>query len=263
MTPDAVSRAAAILMRARDGAGPYNRLPADIRPATLEDGYAIQDEIARRRAAAGESQAGWKIGCTSRVMQEMLGHDEPGGGAVLAADVHTSPARMEAAAFHNPVAECEIAVRIASDVEDRQGGHDGRTVARHVAACMAAIEIAELRYADGSSRTMAEIVADDFYQKAVVLGEATSRWQDVDIASLKATTTVSGAFRGRGRGGDSLGHPFNAVAWLANGLIRRGKVLAKGSIVLTGSLVEAVPVGRGDDIVCAVEGLGSVRLVLR
>ena len=262
MTPNAVSRAAAIMIRARDDGGPFGRLPADIRPATLEEGYAIQDEVIRQRAASGLAQAGWKIGCTSRVMQEMLGLDEPGGGAVLAADVHASPARMVAAVICNPVAECEIAVRITRDVEHRTGGHDGKSIAAYVATCMAAIEVAELRMPEREELAVAEMVADDFYQKAVVMGGEIPDWHALDLASLRATTTVSGAFRGEGRGGDSLGHPFNAVAWLANGLEARGNTLRAGHIVLTGSLVAAAPVAQGDDIVCAIEGLGEARLTM-
>ena len=262
MTPDAVSKAAAIMIRARDVGGPFGRLPEDIRPATLEEGYAVQDEVIRQRAAGGLEQAGWKIGCTSRVMQEMLGLDEPGGGAVLAANIHASPARMEAAIICNPVAECEIAVRIARDVEHRTGGHDGNSIAGYVATCMAAIEVAELRMPEREEMAVAEMVADDFYQKAVVMDDEISEWRALDLASLRATTTVSGAFRGEGRGGDSLGHPFNAVAWLANGLEARGKTLCAGHIVLTGSLVAAVPVSQGDDIVCAIEGLGEARLTM-
>lgn len=260
MTSDSVSRAAAILIRARDNGGPFGRLPEDIRPATLEEGYAIQDEMIRQRAASGWFQAGWKIGCTSRVMQKMLGLDEPGGGAVLGASVHAEPARIDAAAMFSPVAECEIAVRIASDVEHRNGGHDGQSIADHVETCMAAIEIAELRQSKGQEMTVADMVADDFFQKAIVTGEECTMWRSLDLASLRATTTVSGVFRGEGRGGDSMDHPFNAVAWLANCLAARNKALAAGMIVLTGSLVEAVPVTRGDDIVCAIDGLGSVRL---
>ena len=262
MTPDAVARAARLLIESRDRGGPAERLPRDIRPVTLEEGYAIQDEVFRQRAAGGATHAGWKIGCTTAVMQEILGLDGPGGGAVLARSVFASPAALDAADLCNPVAECEIAVRIATDVEGRAGGHDAGSIADHVETCMVAIEIAELRLTDRGDANVAELVADDFFQKAVVKGVEKARWRSLDLASLRATTTISGALRGEGRGGDSLGHPFNAVAWLADSLAERGAVLRAGHVVLTGSLVEAVPVAAGDDVVCAVEGLGDARLAI-
>ncbi len=262
MTPENVKKAAAMLIRARDAGGAISRLPAGLRPVTMQEGYAIQDEVMRLRAASGMEQAGWKVGCTSKVMQEMLGLDEPGGGAVLAANHHTSPARQVASGLTNPVAECEIAVRIGQDVEPRDGGHDRTTVAGCVETCMAAIELAELRLPEHADMAPAEKVADDFFQKLIVTGEEITAWQSLDLAALRATTTVSGVARGEGYGEASLGHPLNTVAWLANCLAERGTRLVAGHVVLTGSLVEAVLVEQGDDIVCAVEGLGEVRLTM-
>ncbi|MBT7615384.1 MAG: hypothetical protein HN577_19505 [Rhodospirillaceae bacterium] len=120
MTPDALSKAAAIMIAARDAGGEFGRLPEDVRPITAEDGYAIQDEVIRQRAASGQALAGWKIGCTVKVMQEMLGLDGPSSGAVLALNTLNTPARIAAAGLTNPVAECEIAVRMASDVPSRR-----------------------------------------------------------------------------------------------------------------------------------------------
>ena len=262
MTPDDVKKAAAVLIRARDAGGAIPRLPADLRPVTMQEGYAIQDEVIRQRAASGMDQAGWKVGCTSKIMQEMLGIDEPGAGAVLAANHHTTPARQATSALTSPVAECEIAVRIGQDVEPREGGHDRTTVADCVGSCMAAIEVAELRLPEHADMAPAEKVADDFFQKLIVTGEEVTGWQTLDLAALRATTTVSGVARGEGYGEASLGHPLNTVAWLANCLAERGTRLLAGQVVLTGSLVEAIPVEEGDDIVCAVENLGEVRLTL-
>ena len=262
MTPDSTRQAAAMLIRARNAGGAVPRLPETLRPVTMHEGYAIQDEVIRQRAASGLGQAGWKIGCTSKVMQEMLGIDEPGGGAVLAADHHFSPARQVASALISPVAECETAVRIGKDVEPRQGGHDRSTIADCVLSCMAAIELAELRYPEQAVMAPAEMVADDFFQKLIVTGEEVTTWQTLDLAALRATTTVSGVTRGEGHGGASLGHPLNSVAWLANCLAERGSKLEAEHVVLTGSLVEAILVKEGDDIVCAVEGLGDARLTM-
>ena len=262
MTPQQVEKAAATLIRARDAGGAIPRLPADLRPVTMQEGYAIQDEVIRQRAASGMKQAGWKVGCTSKVMQEMLGLDQPGAGAVLAANHHTTPARRKAAGLTSPVAECEIAVRIGRDVEPREGGHDRTTVAGCIETCMAAIELAELRLPEHADMAPAEKVADDFFQKLIVTGEEVARWQALDLAALRATTTVSGVARGEGFGEASLGHPLNTVAWLANCLAERGARLLAGEVVLTGSLVEAILVKQGDDIVCAVESLGEVRLTM-
>lgn len=261
MTPDAIAEAAAHMVAARAAGGPVPRLPARLRPRTPGEGYAIQDEAIRQRTVAGGRQAGWKIGCTTAAMQRMLGLDGPGAGAVMDADLLASPATM-AAALCNPVAECEIAVRIASAPAPREGGHDRESVAAHVGACMAAIELAELRLPERERMATGELVADDFFQKAVVLGPEIANWRALDLACLGATTVVAGVRKGAGRGGDVMGHPFAALAWLANALAARGKGLRQGDIVLTGSIVEATPIAAGETAVCAVEGLGQATLAL-
>ena len=262
MTPEAISEAAAVAVAARAAGGPFGRLPEAIRPAGEAEGYAIQGESVRRRVAAGQALAGWKIGCTSRAMQEMLGLDGPSGGAVMEPDVHRSPARLPARALCNPVAECELAVRMACDVEPREGGHDRDSIADFVGACLAAIELAELRLPERESMGVGELIADDFFQKAVVLGDDAADWRSLDLAALKATTRVSGAPRGEGSSGDVMGHPFAALAWLADSLASRGGVLRAGQIALTGSIVKAVPIAAGDVAVCSIEGLGDVSLTL-
>jgi 2-oxo-3-hexenedioate decarboxylase/2-keto-4-pentenoate hydratase len=56
-----------------------------------------------------------------------------------------------------------------------------------------------------------------------------------------------------------MGHPFEALAWLANLRARLGLGLRAGEFVLLGSVVETRWVGPGDEVAVAIEGLGEVR----
>jgi 2-keto-4-pentenoate hydratase len=69
---------------------------------------------------------------------------------------------------------------------------------------------------------------------------------------------INGEEAGRGTGADVLGHPHNALAWLANHLAEEGKGLHAGQIVLTGSLVKTVWVNAGDRVKMELDGLGTV-----
>ena len=69
---------------------------------------------------------------------------------------------------------------------------------------------------------------------------------------------INGVEVGRGSGADVLGHPHNALAWLANHLAAEGKALRAGEIVLTGSLVKTVWLKAGDEVVMELAGLGRV-----
>jgi 2-keto-4-pentenoate hydratase len=65
---------------------------------------------------------------------------------------------------------------------------------------------------------------------------------------------------GRGIGSDVMGHPHEALAWLANSLAGRDRLLRAGQIVLTGSLVQTVWLAPEGKVLVTVSGLGSVTL---
>ena len=65
-----------------------------------------------------------------------------------------------------------------------------------------------------------------------------------------------------GRGGDVLGHPLEAVAWLARALARRGGRLDAGDLVATGTCAGLLQVLPGQTFAADFGGLGTVELRL-
>ena len=94
-----------------------------------------------------------------------------------------------------------------------------------------------------------------------MLGPPVTDWRDIDLAAIAGCTRIDGTEKGRGTGADVMGHPLEAVAWLANTLADHGERLVAGQIVLTGS---AAPVIWVDTPTAAaeieLESLGAVRL---
>ena len=101
------------------------------------------------------------------------------------------------------------------------------------------------------------LVADDFFNAGCVLGAPVEGWRALDLAALRGRLTINGAEVGTGRGGDILGHPLEALAWLANALASRGQYLKAGEFVLLGSVVETRWVEQGDLVAASIEGLGA------
>src|ERR1700760_808630 len=68
-------------------------------PATMADGYDIQEKyVALLRATQGDT-IGYKVGLTSIAMQQFCGIDHPIAGVVLASRKHASGATARRAAF--------------------------------------------------------------------------------------------------------------------------------------------------------------------
>lgn len=61
----------------------------------------------------------------------------------------------------------------------------------------------------------------------------------------------------------ALGHPANAVAWLAGKLSERGRSLEAGTIVMTGTLTPIIPILRGANYLGSFSTLGSVEKTFR
>jgi len=255
MTPDTIAQAAGLIAQARRNNERFLEFPPECRPAGMDAGYSIQDALHEKLA---RPVAGYKIGCTTAVMQRFLGIDQPCAGRILADDVHAAPAALAHSAYRRVGVECEVAVRIGADLPPGGAPYDRNGVAAAVECCMAAIEIVDDRYVDYRALDAPTLVADDFFGAGCVLGAPRSDWRDLDLAALEASMTINDTEAGRGVGAQVMGHPLEALAWLANTLARRGAGLAAEDIVLTGSIVETRWLAAGDRVTIAIDGLGEV-----
>jgi 2-keto-4-pentenoate hydratase len=257
--PDTLAAATAIAA-ARRARTPLKPLAANVAPQTEADGYRIQQALRGLLAAEFGALAGYKIGCTSAVMQEYLDIPHPCGGSVFARGVHDSGASLRAKDFVRVGVECEIAVRLASDLAPSAAPFTADTVAQAIEAYLPAIEIVDDRYADWQTIGAPTLVADDFFAAGCVLGEPVARPKAPDLLDVIGRAVINDVEVSSGTGADVLGHPHNALAWLANHLAADGNGLRAGQIVLTGSLVKTVWLNAGDRVTMDLSGLGRVKV---
>ena len=261
LTPDAIAAAARASLEMHRTRTRYRPFDAALRTAPLEDAYRIQDALHRLMAEAGHGEiAGWKIALTSKAMQQMTGVDQPAAGAIFSKLVHASPARVDVAAYHHLGVEFEVAVRMAADLPPSGGPWTRASVADRVAACLPAFELVEDGDADYKTLDAFTLVSQNTWNGVVVLGAATADWRVVDLERAVTRCWVNDEPGGQGKTGDAMGHPLEAVAWLANLLNRRGKMLEREIIVMTGSSITTKFPSRGDRVRFVIEGLGDVRL---
>jgi 2-keto-4-pentenoate hydratase len=187
-------------------------------------------------------------------MQQLMKIDEPCGGAVFAREIHTSPAELRLADFGQVAVECEIAVLLWRDLP---GGQARDEVADAVESCHAAIELIDDARAEYGRFDARNLIADNAWNGGLVLGPAVTNWRGFDLAALKGTMSVGGRVAGQGTGADVLGHPLNALTWLADARARRGNPLRKGMVITTGSIVATQWPKRGETVEVEVEQLGK------
>jgi 2-keto-4-pentenoate hydratase len=242
----------------------FQRLRGELAPASLEEAYLVQDAVHRRFTAAGWGElGGHKIALTSRAVQELCGVDQPAGGAIFARTIHTSPATLSAGDFMHLGLEFELGVRLGQDLPAAGAPYDRAGVAPAVAACMPAFELIEDRDADYQDLDAASILTDKCWCGGVVLGAEVQGWQGLDLEATPVELVWNGVAVDAGVTGAAMGHPFEALAWLANLLASRGRGMRAGEIVITGSALKTRFPEPGDEVTYRIDGLGetTVRVV--
>jgi 2-keto-4-pentenoate hydratase len=255
-----VRHAAQIIAAARKSRKPLPALPQQVTPTSVEDGYQVQSEVHQLLATELGPWIGYKIGCTSEVMQKYLAIPHPCAGGVHARGAHQSGVVLNAADFVRVGVECEIAVRLGQDLAPGGAPFTRDSVAGSIECYLPAIEIVDDRYVKWEALGAPTLIADDFFAAGIVLGQPVARSAVADLLDVEGRALINGQEAGRGTGADVLGHPHNALAWLANHLASQGTGLRAGEIVMTGSLVKTVWLEAGDEATMEFTGLGSVQV---
>jgi 2-keto-4-pentenoate hydratase len=172
-----------------------------------------------------------------------------------------APATVRAAEYGRLIVEFEVAVQLGADLAIKTT-HTRDSVAAAVGAVMPAFELADDRDADYTALSLLSLglVADNAWNEGAVLGAPVQDWRGIDLAAIRGVATINGEKVGEGYGRDAMGHPFEALAWVANSLAKRGKQLRAGQTVITGSLVTSKFPKSGDVIGFELGALGSIEL---
>lgn len=257
-----IHQAAARLLSAHEARERFSPLPAELAPRSAEDGYAIQDAYVALRAHRLGAIAGYKVALSSKEMQRFVGVDAPQAGVLLESTLHRSPARVRAADYVRLIVEFEIAVQLAVDLPVADAPFSRSRIAASVRAVMPAIELADDRDADYQqlARHPFELIADNAWSEGAVLGAPVSEWKALDLATLRGVASINGQVVGEGVGAAALGHPLDAVAWVANHLAAHGRGLVFRDVVITGSMITSKAVKPGDHVRFSVQSLGEVEL---
>ncbi|WDD92173.1 2-oxopent-4-enoate hydratase [Burkholderia sp. FERM BP-3421] len=237
--------------RARAPVTPLSGRPRRLSP---DDAYRIQQRFVERRVAQGETVVGKKIGATSRAVQDLLDVRQPDFGVLLSGMHHAAGAAIPRDSLIAPRAEGEIAFLLARDL--RGPGIDRHAVIAATAAVAPCFEIVDSRIRDWAIR-IEDTIADNASCGVYVLGEARADPRALDLAACEMTIEKNGGPVAHGRGDAALGHPADAVAWLANALADYDVPLLAGEIVLSGSLAALIPVAAGDWLSMRIAGIGG------
>jgi len=224
-------------------------------------GYVVQAGANVMLELAFGAVAGHKIGATAAGMRRLLNVPGPIAGDVFEVTVHAGSATLRFADYVRPGVETEIAVRIARDLTPDEAPWTAPRIADVVAAVMPAIEIVDDRYADFKAAGAGTIIADNAFNAGSILGPETTDWQHLALDRLTARTLIDGEEVATGLSSELLGHPLNALVWLADSFASRGRTLRAGRFVSLGTITPVQWIEGPCEVEIEVEGLGGVGVV--
>lgn len=216
---------------------------------TNDQAYEVLFGLMARRLAAGERQIGWKVGLTSKAIQQQFNVHEPVFGCIL--ESRPSGHVFTPADLISPGFENELCLRLGKDLSGTITRDDAHAA---IDVVYPSLEIIETR--GNLTEQLALALADNAQQKTVILGAPVP--PPSHLETIEARVIINGETAATGTGDAVLGNPLNSVVWLSAKLAEFGRSLKAGEIIMSGSFTRQFPIRPGDTIRCAFSGIGSV-----
>lgn len=263
MTGEEIEAAAEMLLQAERTGRPCGLLSLLHPGMTLDEAYAVQAALVARKRAAGARVIGWKIGLTSRAMQQALGIDTPDSGVLLDDMLFAHGATVPRGRFIQPRVEAEIAFGMKSPLRGPEVTRDEVLAATDWVA--PALEILDTRIlradpATGRARIITDTVSDNAANAGIVLGPERHAADAFDLRWVGAIVTRDGVVEETGLGAGVLNDPVTGILWLVHRLARYGQGIETGQILLSGSFIRPVEAPPGSRFHADFGPFGAVGL---
>ena len=232
------------------------------------DSACTRAKFTQALEATGRKVIGYKAGLTNPAVQQRFRTDKPVWGklydGMLLADGSTVPANFGA----RPLFEADMLVRV------KDAGINQATtpmqVLQSIDAIAPFIELPDLMVQAPPQLNGAGVAAINVGARLGVVGAllpvpAYRAERHALLEQLQTMDVVvsdsAGAALARGKGADILGHPLQAVVWLAQALQAQGLQLQAGDWVSLGSFSPLMPPKAGQQIQVRYEGVPGLAAV--
>lgn len=205
--------------------------------STITDAYEVQDSVVEAFGRSGEgAPVGYKVGLTTRAMQEFCGVDSPICGRILRRGVATDGTTLRRQDYVRLGLESELALHLAQDIPFEAITSD-ESLVQQIGSIHAAFEIVDDRGADYAHLSARQIVAENSWNAGIIIGPGASPANFGSLDRITGALVENDQEIGRGTSADVLGGPLEVVRWLSAFLSKRGESLRAGDWIMTGSIV--------------------------
>ena len=226
-----------------------------LRDLSVAEAYEVQDLVAQKRINAGESVAGFKVGCTSMAIRSQFGLAEPISGRLFRPHIFEKNVSLDWSAFVNCAIEPELVLRIGEDLR----GEDlsDADLIDAIEYANPGIEIHNFRFWQFPPTIQELICSGGIHAGLIVrsarVSPADLQFRDEMFSVCKDENLITSA-----PASEIMGGPLRSLRWLVSFLTAKGCSLKKDSLVIPGSPVELVEIRQGTELRVAIERVGSL-----
>ena len=247
MTPEQIAAAGQSLLLAEQSRIQRGLLSAEHHRATMDDAYSVQRAFVDRKLAEGSRVIGWKIGLTSRAMQQQLNITTPDSGVLLDDMAFASGATIPADRFIAPRIEAEIAFVMKAPLAGEVTRDQVLAATDYVTPALEILDTRIVRAEGGKTRTIIDTIADNAANAGIVTGSQ-RHTPTADLRWFGAIVKRDGVVEETGLGAGVLDDPVTGIIWLARRMHHYGQRIEPGQIILSGSFIRALECPPGSHI---------------
>jgi 2-keto-4-pentenoate hydratase len=202
-------------------------VPAVWEDARVQAGLGDQLELRRRRLAEGDRPLGWKVAFGAPQVLELLGLGAPLVGFLTTRALVEPGSVYPIGGWTKAALEAEIAVHMGRASREETGAA--------IAGLGPALELADI---DRPLEELEAVLAENIYQRGVILGPPDPARAGGDVTGIRARVRVDGEETGATDDPTALtGDLLGVVAHVASLLDAFGETLRAGEVVITGALL--------------------------
>jgi 2-keto-4-pentenoate hydratase len=234
-------------------------IPDQATAACLRD---VLVRVLEQQAGLGRP-IGYKVGLTSKAVQERLGIAHPVWGVLLASMLLPDGTVVTLPYAARPIVEADLLVTVKDEAINQATTVE--EVARHLSDLKPFIELPDLMTGEGQALDEIVITAINVGARLGVQGPPLPMTPEIAAALPGMTVRMAGPDGPllEAPGAAVLGHPLNSVLWLIQALKAEGKALRAGDVVSLGSFgPPQQPIGGGTFSV-TYDGLPGGQLKVR
>jgi len=198
-----------------------------VRNISISQAYKVQEKVALLRTLEGETEVGYKVGCTSAAIRKHFGLTEPIYGRLFQPGTTLNATQPhDWSTYVKCAIEPEMVFKIGKDLVGKNLSDD--ELVDSVAFVSPGIELHEFTFWV-QPPTIQELICSGSIHTGLVIGDEKVLPEKLDFKNELFSVYKDDLMVTSGKASEIMGGPLHSMRWLVNSLTNQGKKLKAGS----------------------------------